>query len=191
MAIKSFQKIVVTLVRPGKETPYLQVDVPREVTDVHQSKSGQPLYWELQLDGAQGSFNTQGDDISPGFAWIGSHPFPGIFSAPALFDGGKILGINDLHNRSDKIGTWYYRLSATIDGVVYRTKFHEPYPRRVSLPRQPNPSRDAVPAAIAAERGPRRPVAVMRHVVSQPTTAGTAFGTPTAQTASNPTIKNR
>ncbi|HET6555394.1 MAG TPA: hypothetical protein VFG49_17840 [Dyella sp.] len=190
MAIKP---IPVRLVKPKDGTAaYLSVDVPRDATDIHQHKTGQSLFWSLVFEGKHGSFNTQEDPVSPGFAWIGSHPFPGIFSAPVLFEHGRLMAITDLHDREDKVGTWYYRLSATIDGVAYRTAFEEPYPKRVSLPRLPAVrARSTAPTTDTGHSLAVHATAAVHAITSNPTTTGTGPKGMTGRTTSNPTIKNR
>lgn len=117
------------IVRRGMP-PHLEVSVPKGITRVIRKPRPQTIRWLLQHHGSSGRFNALDDAISPGFLWI-SPPFPGIFGSPKVGDRGQSLTLLDDHNLEEKIGTWYYRLSATIDGVVYRTRFESPYPARV------------------------------------------------------------
>jgi len=122
--------IPVKLIARRGQPPYLEVDIPKSVIRLGRKPRPQTIRWLLQHHGMPGRFNALDDAISPGFLWI-SPPFPGIFGAPKVGDRGQSITLLDDHDLEEKIGTWYYRLSATIGGVVYRTRFESPYPPRV------------------------------------------------------------
>lgn len=122
--------IPVRLIVPRGKPPHLHVDVPKGIIEITQKPRPQTIRWILQHKGASGHFNALHDAISPGFLWI-SPPFPGIFGPPKVGDRGQTITLLDDHDLEEKIGTWYYRLSATIGGIVYRTRFVAPFPPRV------------------------------------------------------------
>ncbi|WP_130617632.1 hypothetical protein [Dyella amyloliquefaciens] len=164
--------ITVRLIVPRGTPPYLYVDVPRETTRLKRMPRPQPIRWQLQHHGTSGHFNAMDDAISPGFLWI-SPPFPGIFGPPKVGDRGQTITLEDQFNFEEKVGTWYYRLSATIDGVVYRTRFQPPYPARIK------PLRSSRMLA-ATTRG-----STIAGPIPGP---GDGYG---ISAATNPTIKNR
>lgn len=169
MTVHTFR---VKLIVPRGMPPYLEVDVPKGGILLEQMPRPQTIRWLLQHHGSSGHFNALNDAISPGFLWI-SPPFPGIFGAPKVGERGQAILLEDQFNFEEKIGTWYYRLSATIDGVVYRTRFEPPFPARI------RPLRSS--RMLAATTG--------GSTVTAPVT-GTAYG-PTSNAGTNPTIKNR
>jgi len=162
--------IAVKLILPRSKPPYLQVDVPKSIIRITRSPRSQTIRWVLQQQGTSGHFNALNDAISPGFLWIGS-PFPGIFGTPRLDPKGKSITLLDDHDLEEKIGTWYYRLSATIGGIVYRTRFERPFPSRVGPTRSSRMSADTNSGSTVS-----KPLLVVGY---EPRGAG------------NPTIKNR
>ncbi len=164
--------IPVKLITRRGKAPYLEVEVPKGITRVRRMSRPQTIHWRLEHDGSSGHFNKLNDAISPGFLWI-SPPFPGIFGTPKVTHHGQSIVMEDQYNLEEKIGTWYYRLSATIDGVVYRTLFRSPYPARVRSPRSSH------------MRAATRSSSTVFALVSGATTSLAP------DTATNPTIKNR
>jgi hypothetical protein len=154
------------------QPPFLVVDIPKSILRLSRKRTPQTIRWSLQHPGMPGRFNAMDDAISPGFLWI-SPPFPGIFGPPKVGDRGQSITLLDDHDLEEKIGTWFYRLSATIDGVVYRTRFESPYPSRV------------------------RPLRSSRMLAATTSTSTVTSSVPTLitgynpQSAGNPTIKNR
>ncbi|RAO75709.1 hypothetical protein [Dyella jiangningensis] len=159
------------VVRRG-QPPYLAVGIPKSAIRLGRKPRPQTIRWQLQHHGVPGRFNALDDAISPGFLWI-SPPFPGIFGPPRIGDRGQSITLLDDHNLEEKIGTWYYRLSATIGGVVYRTRFESPYPPRVGPLRS-----SRMPAATHSGSTAVSPLPPL------------IFGFD-PRTAGNPTIKNR
>lgn len=154
------------------QPPFLVVAIPKSILRISRKSRPQTIRWLLQHPGMSGRFNALDDAISPGFLWI-SPPFPGIFSPPKVGDRGQSLTLLDDHDLEEKIGTWFYRLSATIDGVVYRTRFESPYPARVRALRSSRmPAAATSPSSIALS-------------------SSTLFTGYDPQSAGNPTIKNR
>lgn len=164
--------IPVKLIMPPGKPPYLEVGAPKGGLRLKRMPRAQTIRWLLQHHGSSGHFNALNDAISPGFLWI-SPPFPGIFSAPKVGERGQAITLEDQFNLEEKIGTWFYRLSATIDGVVYRTRFEPPFSARVS-----------------PLRSSRMLAATTSGSTVTATVKGTAFG-PAPNAGTNPTIKNR
>jgi hypothetical protein len=162
----------VKLIARRGQPPFLVVDVPKSILRVSRNPRPQTIRWWLQHPGASGRFNAPDDAISPGFLWI-SAPFPGIFSPPKVGDRGQSLTVLDDHDIEEKIGTWFYRLSATIDGVVYRTRFKSPYSARVRALRS------------------SRMLAATTSTSTVTSSSLTLITGNDPQSAGNPTIKNR
>ncbi|WP_201316313.1 hypothetical protein [Dyella sp. EPa41] len=162
--------IPVKLIVPPGKPPYLHVDIRNSTIRITKDRRPQTIEWSLQHHGAPGHFNALNDAISPGFLWI-SPPFPGIFGPPRLGHRDQTLALLDDHDLEEKIGTWYYRLSATIGGVVYRTRFESPFPPRVSALRSSRMTSDTTSSPTVS-----KPLLVVGY---EPRGAG------------NPTIKNR
>lgn len=101
--------------------PHLDIDQDGSAHQVERRPGVQTITWDLTGNAATGSFDAQGDPV-PGFAWVGSPPAAGIFGDPVLSQNGNRMTISDLHSSAGTAGEWTYQLSATIGGVVYRSK---------------------------------------------------------------------
>jgi hypothetical protein len=75
--------------------------------------------WRLTGNAASGTFNAINDPSNPGFSWI-QQPPAGIFSAPQLAADGKEISLTDT-NGDNAIGSWIYKLCATIGTRPYST----------------------------------------------------------------------
>lgn len=172
--MRTLPTIFLTLRTPKSEPPYLDIP-PINVVLPKGRKRGEPtlLVWQLTTDRKNDKINALEDPISPGFAWIGGHPIRGIFSRPVLMSDGSLQMIDALDDE-EKIGTFYYRISATIGGRVYRSKFASRF-------KAINPPRGDLPIAGGA----------MALLSLETPEAAMPLGGPRVNTTSNPLIKNR
>lgn len=149
----------------------LVVATPDSALEIQRSHLPTLIKWTFDTRVA-GGFNTQDNRYAPGFAWIGGTPNQGQFALPELSNDAQVLSMQDYHVRDETIGTWYYRLSATIDGEIYLLAHEGITMAAPDVPPPPPPPQPSPPAPPPPPPPPAPPK-------------------PSPSNTGNPSIKNR
>ena len=100
--------------------PALDVDQKGDVNHIPRSHDLQDIVWQLVGNAATGSFHPI-EGTQPGFAWVGDGPPKDVFGKPELKSNGNQVGLTDLNDGPDSVGTFVYQLYATVGDKCYST----------------------------------------------------------------------
>ncbi len=129
--------------------PVLLITPSNGIITISKSDVVQSIVWNLKLNSGQtGRFNDQDNLVAPGFAWIGSTPNQGIFGKPVLSGRYLTMTLTDIFTGVYDNGTWFYRIAATINGVVYTSVHQGITSSSVLVPTQGKDNRTSIPTGL-------------------------------------------
>ncbi|WP_147281747.1 hypothetical protein [Dyella solisilvae] len=128
--------IIVSLGTNSAGLKYLVINDGDKANEFDRGKH--TVMWELDKDLNDASFNPQNDLLAPGFSWIGGTPNEGIFGGPIVSGNAqgtrRVMKMANNNANPNTIGVWYYRLSATIQGVLYLSQYQGTTNPTVAVP---------------------------------------------------------
>jgi hypothetical protein len=164
--------IRVTVLNHQDQTLQTEDDDGRNI--VHEHADPQPITWELDVLPKSAGF-TKGTSPPP-IEWLGQGAPTGTFGTPHLSRNDRTLRVLDHNHDAATAGTFPYRLSAEINGLIYQT-----VPKSLPPPALPQPPATTAPAGA----GGTTPTQTGAPTQAQPTSAMRVMG------ISDPVIINR